>query len=215
MRIPYYQVNAFTKRTFGGNPAGVCVLESWLPDNKLQNIAAENNLAETAFFTRQANDSYHLRWFTPILEVDLCGHATLASAFVLFTELGYPGRRIRFHTRSGWLTAEQSGDIMELDFPSHVPTSCVPPEELLRGLGHKPREVLKSRNFLAVYDSPAEVAALTPDMALLARLDCLGVIVTARGEDADFVSRFFAPRAGITGRPCDRFGPFFADSVLG
>jgi PhzF family phenazine biosynthesis protein len=201
MRIPYYQVDAFTARTFGGNPAGVCVLESWLPDDILQRVAAENNLAETAFFIRQADDSYHLRWFTPVLEVDLCGHATLASAFVLFTELGYSGRSIRFHTRSGWLTAERNEDVIELDFPSRMPTPCVAPDELLRGLGHKPREVLKSRDFVAVYDSQAEVAALIPDMALLAQLDCLGIIVTARGEDADFVSRFFAPRAGIPEDP--------------
>ena len=107
MRIPYYQVDAFTPKIFGGNPAGVCPLERWLPDETLQLIAAENNLAETAFFTRQDDDSYHLRWFTPVLEVDLCGHATLASAFVLFAELGYPHRIIRFHTRSGWLTAEK------------------------------------------------------------------------------------------------------------
>jgi PhzF family phenazine biosynthesis protein len=215
MRIPYYQVNAFTARTFGGNPAGVCVLDSWLPDDILQRVAAENNFSETAFFTRQVDDSYHLRWFTPILEVDLCGHATLASAFVLFTELDYQGRCIRFHDRSGWLTAERNGEIIELDFPSHVPAPCLTPDELLRGLGHKPREVLKSRNFQAVYDSQSEVAALTPDMALLARLDCLGVIVTARGEDVDFVSRFFAPRAGIpedpvTGSAHSSLSPFWA-----
>ena len=201
MRIPYYQVDAFTARTFGGNPAGVCILEGWLPGDILQRIAAENNLPETAFLTRQADDSYHLRWFTPIVEVDLCGHATLASAFVLFTELGHAGRCLRFHTRSGWLTAERNGDIIELDFPSRVPVPCLAPDELPRGLGRKPREVLKARDFLAVYESQAEVAALTPDMALLERLDCLGVIVTAQGGDADFVSRFFAPRAGVPEDP--------------
>jgi predicted PhzF superfamily epimerase YddE/YHI9 len=218
MRTPYFQVDAFTGRTFGGNPAGVCPLENWLPDELLQRVAAENNLAETAFFTRQADDSYHLRSFTPILEVDLCGHATLASAFVLFTELAHPDRSIRFHTRSGWLAAERKGDIIELDFPSRVPKPCLPPDELLRGLGHKPREVLKSRDFLAVYDSQAEVAALTPDMALLARLECLGVIATARGEDADFVSRFFAPRAGVpedpvTGSAHSSLIPFWAERL--
>jgi PhzF family phenazine biosynthesis protein len=218
MRIPYYQVDAFTARAFGGNPAGVCVLESWLPDDILQRVAAENSFSETAFFTRQADDSFHLRWFTPILEMDLCGHATLASAFVLFTELGHAGRCIRFHTRSGWLTAERNGDIIELDFPARMPAPCAAPDELLRGLGHKSREVLKSRDFLAVYDSQAEVAALTPDMALLARLDCLGVIVTARGEDADFVSRFVAPRAGVpedpvTGSAHCSLIPFWAERL--
>jgi PhzF family phenazine biosynthesis protein len=218
MRIPYYQVDAFTARTFGGNPAGVCVLEGWLPDDVLQRIAAENNLSETAFLTRQADDSHHLRWFTPILEVDLCGHATLASAFVLFTELGHAGRCIRFHTRSGWLTVKRNGEIIELDFPCRAPAPCVAPDELLLGLGRKPREVLKSRDFLAVYESQAEVAALTPDMALLARLDCLGVIVTAQGEDADFVSRFFAPRAGVpedpvTGSSHCSLIPFWAERL--
>jgi predicted PhzF superfamily epimerase YddE/YHI9 len=214
MRIPHYQVDAFAARTFGGNPAGVCGLENWLPDDILQNIAAENNLAETAFFTRQ-EDYYRLRWFSPLMEVDLCGHATLATAFVLYSELGCTDQNIRFHTRSGWLTAARRGNIIELDFPARPPVSCSAPDELLRGLGCKPREVLKSRDFVAVYDSQAEVAALTPDMTLLAQLDCLGVMVTARGEDADFVSRFFAPRAGIpedpvTGSAHSSLIPFWA-----
>jgi predicted PhzF superfamily epimerase YddE/YHI9 len=217
MRVPYYQVDAFTARTFGGNPAGVCVLENWLPDHLLQQIAAENNLSETAFCTRQ-EDHYHLRWFTPVLEVDLCGHATLALAFVLFSERGCVARDIRFHTRSGWLAAARRGDIVELDFPSRPPKACLPPDTLLRALGGKPKEVLKSRDFVAVYESQSEVAALTPDMALLAQVDCLGVIVTARGEDADFVSRFFAPRAGIpedpvTGSAHCSLIPFWAERL--
>jgi predicted PhzF superfamily epimerase YddE/YHI9 len=215
MHIPYYQVDAFTSRTFAGNPAGVCVLENWLPDNILQCIAAENNLAETAFFTRE-DDHYHLRWFTPVLEVDLCGHATLATAFVLYSELGCPpDQALRFHTRSGWLAAMRLGNIIELDFPARPPVPCPAPEELLRGLGSKPREVLKARDFVAVYDSQAQVAALTPNMTLLAQLDCLGVVATARGEDADFVSRFFAPRAGVpedpvTGSSHSSLIPFWA-----
>ena len=213
MHIPYYQVDAFTSQTFAGNPAGVCVLENWLPDNILQCIATENNLAETAFFTRE-DDHYHLRWFTPILEVDLCGHATLATAFVLYSELGCPDQPLRFHTRSGWLAAVRHGNIIELDFPARPPVPCPAPEELLRGLGSNPREVLKARDFVAVYDSQAQVAALTPDMALLAQLDCLGVVATARGEDADFVSRFFAPR-GCSGRPRDRLVAFVTHTVLG
>jgi predicted PhzF superfamily epimerase YddE/YHI9 len=200
MRIPYYQVDAFTARTFGGNPAGVCVLEEWLSDDVLQCIAAENNLAETAFFVRQ-NDDYQLRWFTPLIEVDLCGHATLASAFVLFSELGCGGETIRFHSRSGLLGATRRSEVIELDFPSRPPIPCSPPDELLRALGREPREVLRSRDLMAVYDSPADVAALTPDMALLAELDCLGVIVTARGKDEDFVSRFFAPKVGVPEDP--------------
>ena len=200
MRIPYYVVDAFTARTFGGNPAGVCPLQNWLADDLLQRIAAENNLAETAFFVRNGED-YHLRWFTPVLEVDLCGHATLASAFILFTELNHPGPTVRFHTRSSWLAATRRAETIELDFPSRPPQPCSAPPELLRGLGLPPREVLKSRDFFAVYNSQAEVAALNPDMALLSQLDSLGVIATASGEDADFVSRFFAPKAGIPEDP--------------
>jgi predicted PhzF superfamily epimerase YddE/YHI9 len=214
MRIPYYEVHAFTGRVFGGNPAGVCPLQAWLADELLQRIAAENNLSETAFFVRQGDD-YHLRWFTPELEVDLCGHATLASAFVLFSELGYGRRGVRFHSRSGWLAASRRADMIELDFPARPPQPCPAPAELLQGLGRPPREVLKSRDFVAVYDSQAEVAALTPDMKLLAGLDCLGVIATASGEDADFVSRFFAPKAGVpedpvTGSSHSSLIPFWA-----
>jgi predicted PhzF superfamily epimerase YddE/YHI9 len=187
MRIPYYQVNAFTAAAFGGNPAGVCPLQHWLPDELLQRIASENNLSETAFFTRE-EDVFHLRWFTPVLEVDLCGHATLAPAFVLFSELGHH-------------KATRRGDLIELDFPSMPPAPCPAPDALLRGLGGRPAEVLKSRVYMAVFNSQAEVAALAPDMGLLAQLDSLGVIATARGTDADFVSRFFAPRAGIPEDP--------------
>ncbi len=200
MRIPYYRVNAFTAQAFGGNPAGVCVLQQWLPDELLQRIAAENNLSETAFFTRD-DGLLHLRWFTPTTEVDLCGHATLASAFVLFSELGYKGDTVKFQSKSGQLEASQRGELVELDFPARRPEPCPVPEDLVRALGRAPREVLRSRDYLAVYDTQAEVAALTPDMGRLARLDCLGVIVTARGKDADFVSRFFAPGAGVPEDP--------------
>src|SRR6266446_732026 len=200
MRIPYYQVDAFTAETFRGNPAGVCVLERWLPDPILQKIAAENNLSETAFFARE-RDYFHLRWFTPVIEVDLCGHATLASAFVLFSELGHPEASARFQTRGGLLSATRRGGMIELDFPSRPAVSSKAPEQLLRGLERKPREVLRSRDYLAVFDSEAEVASLAPDMGLLAELDCLGIIVTAPGKESDFVSRFFAPRAGVPEDP--------------
>jgi predicted PhzF superfamily epimerase YddE/YHI9 len=214
MKIQYYQVDAFTTRVFGGNPAGVCVLENWLPDETLQSIATENNLSETAFFTREG-DHFHLRWFTPTIEMDLCGHATLAPAHVLFSELGYSSEQIRFHTRSGWLTATRRGELIELDFPSRPPASCDASDELLRGLGRKPREVFRSRDFVAVYDSQSDVAALAPDMALLAQVDSIGIIATARGDDADFISRFFAPRAGVpedpvTGSAHSTLIPFWA-----
>jgi PhzF family phenazine biosynthesis protein len=200
MRIRYFHVDAFTSRVFGGNPAGVCPLESWLPDETLQAIAAENNLSETAFFVREGED-YRLRWFTPVMEVDLCGHATLASGFVLFTELGHAGSMVRFQTLSGGLAVERKGKLLELDFPARMPTPAEAPAELVQGLGLAPQEVLKSRDYFVVYKSHDEVAALEPDMTLLSRLDCLGVIVTAPGDDCDFVSRFFAPRAGIPEDP--------------
>lgn len=214
MRIPYYQVDAFSEKRFSGNPAGVCPLSAWPADDLLQQIAAENNLAETAFFVK-AGAAFELRWFTPVCEVDLCGHATLASAFVLYAELACAAPEIRFHTRSGELKAVRRDSMVELDFPARPPRLCPAPGELARGLGRTPREVLRARDFLAVYDSPAEVAALQPDMPLLAQLDSLGVIATAPGEDADFVSRFFAPKAGIpedpvTGSAHSTLIPFWA-----
>lgn len=201
MKIPYYEIDAFTSAVFGGNPAGVCLLEAWLPDAVLQAIAAENNLSETAFCVRVADACYDLRWFTPALEVDLCGHATLAPAHLLFTELGVVGDAISFHSRSGTLVARRAGDRVELDFPSRPPVPCALPEALVRGIGCRPAETLRARDYVAVLGSEAAVAAVAPDLAALAELDCLGIIVTAPGEKADFVSRFFAPRAGVPEDP--------------
>jgi len=186
MRVPYYQIDAFTDRMFGGNPAGVCLLQQWPSDTLLQNIAAENNLAETAFLIKK-EESYDIRWFTPTVEVDLCGHATLAPAFLLFSELGYEWEVIKFQSRSGVLNARRRGDLVELDFPSRPAAPCDCPDELLKGLGSKPKEVLRARDYMAVFESEAEVAALSPDMAYLSKLDCLGIIATANGQDADFV----------------------------
>ena len=200
MKLPYYEVSAFTTNPFGGNPAGVCPLEAWLPDAVLQGIAANNNLAETAFMVPHGND-FELRWFTPTVEMDLCGHATLAAAAVLFHELGVPGGEVRLHSRSGVLSVARDGDLLTLDFPSRPPTPGAVPEALIRGLGAAPKEVFKARDFLAVFSSEAEVRALQPDFALLKTLDCLGIIVTAPGGDCDFVSRFFAPGAGVDEDP--------------
>jgi predicted PhzF superfamily epimerase YddE/YHI9 len=174
-------------------------LKEWLADDLLQRIATENGLSETAFLTREP-DFFRLRWFTPMMEVDLCGHATLAPAFVLF-ETGYLGPILTFETRSGTLTATKRNGLVELNFPSRPGSPCPAPSLLIQALGAKPREVLKSRDYLAVFDSEAEVASLSPDIELLTQLDCLGIIVTARGENADFVSRFFAPRAGVPEDP--------------
>ncbi len=201
MNITLYQVDAFTTKPFGGNPAGVCPLDSWPDDALLQSIAMENNLSETAFFVREGN-GFHLRWFTPEFEIDLCGHATLATAFILFTELE-PGRKdVSFRTQSGTLTVTLREDgLLEMTFPSRPPRACDPPDELLRALGATPREILRARDFMVVFDSEDLVRALKPDMNLLARVDAVGVIVTAEGRNVDFVSRFFAPRAGIPEDP--------------
>ena len=200
MRIPYFQVNAFTTDTFGGNPAGVCFLESWLADERLQQVAAENGFSETAFLVPEG-PGYRLRWMTPTAEVDLCGHATLGSAHVLFSERGWPEERVVFQTLSGRLTAALRQGLIELDFPSRPPRDCLAPADLIDGLGRRPLEILKSRDYLAVFASPQEVAALRPDPVLLCRLDALGVIATAPGQDADFVSRFFAPKVGVPEDP--------------
>ena len=201
MRVPYFQVDAFTSRVFGGNPAGVCPLDAWLPDGTLRAVAAENNLSETAFFVAR-DGAFDLRWFTPTVEVDLCGHATLAAAFVLFTEFGFAGETVRFHTRVGELGASREGARIVLDFPAWPARRCEQvPALLAEALGWLPRELFKTRDFLAVFSSEQEILSLKPDPALLARLDCLGVICTAPGSDCDFVSRFFAPGAGVPEDP--------------
>jgi len=200
MRIRYYQVDAFTDHVFGGNPAGVCFLDSWLPDAMLQKIALENNLSETAFVVSRG-DEFELRWMTPTVEVDLCGHATLAPAFLIFTELAFTGAKITFHTKAGKLGASREEDRIVLDFPSWAPQPCEVPAALAEALGWIPRELYKTRDYLAVFAREDEVASLQPDMTKLAELDCLGVICTAPGNGCDFVSRFFAPRAGIPEDP--------------
>lgn len=201
MSLPYFQVDAFTSRVFGGNPAGVCPLDSWLPEATLQAIAAENNLSETAFLVGR-DGRYELRWFTPTVEVDLCGHATLASAFVVFNELGYTGERVSFQTKIGELGASRDGDRIVLDFPAWpAQRHAEVPAILADALGWLPRELHKTRDFLAVFSSEEEILSLRPEPTLLAKLDCLGVICTAPGTDSDFVSRFFAPGAGIIEDP--------------
>jgi PhzF family phenazine biosynthesis protein len=201
MRIPCYQVDAFTRTRFAGNPAAVCPLTRWLPDATLQAIAAENNLAETAFTVPEGED-FHLRWFTPAVEVDLCGHATLAAAFVLMTEQE-PGRAaVRFRSQSGPLAVRRDGDAYTLDFPARAPVPADSPAGLAAALGCAPREVLRSRDWLVVLESAAAVAAVRPDFAALTRVEA-AVIVTGPGDapGVDFVSRFFAPGLGIPEDP--------------
>jgi predicted PhzF superfamily epimerase YddE/YHI9 len=200
MELPIYQVDAFTDRLFAGNPAAVCPLPRWLKDQTMQSIAAENNLAETAFFLAEG-EGYRLRWFTPAVEVDLCGHATLASAFVISNFLA-PGRNeMHFETRSGRLTVSRGPDSYLLDFPIWGLKPAENPA-VGKAMGRNPRELLASKPYLAVYDSAAEVAALAPDLKAVAALDLDGVLATAPGENGiDYVARYFAPAAGIPEDP--------------
>lgn len=200
MKIPCYHIDAFTDQIFKGNPAAVCILENWPKDEVLQNIAAENRLSETAFVVEAIN-SFELRWFTPKLEVDLCGHGTLATAFVMFKYAGITAKEIVFQTKSGPLKVTKDKNYLVLDFPSKKPKPCEAPKLLIAGLGKKPAQVLESRDYVAVFDSEDEVAGLTPDFSILSKLDAFGVIATAPGKKCDFVSRFFAPRAGVDEDP--------------
>ncbi len=200
MKIPLYQIDAFTNKVFSGNPAAVCPLEKWLSEKQMQLIAAENNLSETAFFVKQ-KDGYALRWFTPTIEVDLCGHATLASAFVILDYLNPASHSVSFETKSGILVVRREGQLLAMDFPTRKADSCSIPEILIQALGKGPQEVLLSRDYLVVYESENIIRSLAPDMNLLSRLDTLGVIVTARGKNSDFVSRFFAPKVGVPEDP--------------
>ena len=202
MQLPIYQVDAFSDKVFGGNPAAVCPLEDWIDDKKMQSIASENNLAETAFFV-QGPESIHLRWFTPKFEIDLCGHATLAAAHVLFEQLAYSGDTLNFETRSGRLTVQRKTNLLSMDFPSRPPVAMTPPATLKQALGTDFGYVGKSRDILVEVASEQIVQNLKPDMGLIEQLNCIGVIVTANSEriDLDFVSRFFAPQAGVPEDP--------------
>jgi len=204
VRLRLFQLDAFSERVFAGNPAAVCPLERWLDEALLQAIAAENNLSETAFLVRRPppDVDWEIRWFTPAVEVDLCGHATLASAAVVLDTLE-PGREgVRFHSRSGPLDVARRGDLLELDFPARPPRRL---EEGLPGLaaalGAAPLEVWQARDVLALLEDEQQVRELRPDLARLAALPTFAVIVTAPGREADFVSRFFAPAKGVPEDP--------------
>jgi len=217
MKIKQYQIDAFACRAFEGNPAAVCPLESWLSDDLLQAIAEENNLSETAFFV-PSEKGFELRWFTPVKEVDLCGHATLAAAHVIFRILGYERRTIAFETRSGRLRVERKDNLLEMDFPSLPPRPCPFSETLVKGLGQRPIEILAADDYLALFENEAEVRSVRPDHTLLCRLDLRGVIITAPGSEVDFVSRFFAPKYGIpedpvTGSAHCELAPYWANRL--
>jgi predicted PhzF superfamily epimerase YddE/YHI9 len=217
VEIPIFQVDTFTSSVFTGNPAAVCPLDGWLPDSILQAIASENNLADTAFFVRNGK-GFHLRWFTPACEVDLCGHATLASAYVLFHELNEPGQTLRFETKSGELIVRREADRLVMDFPSRPPERIEPDPELVPALGGNPMEILAARDYLVRYSSADEVRSLTPNMEALKKIDRFAFIVTAPGYDCDFVSRFFAPAKGVpedpvTGSSHCTLIPYWADKL--
>lgn len=215
MEIPFYQVDAFTTRVFGGNPAAVCPLTEWLDDATMQNIAMENALSETAFFVREG-DTRRLRWFTPACEVDLCGHATLATAWVIMNRLEPEAELVSFETLSGTLEVTRDGDIYTLDFPARRPNRLDTTHQLSAALGIEPRELWAARDYMAVLGSEEEVRNLRPDMAELAKFDTFAVIVTAPGNEVDFVSRFFAPAQGVpedpvTGSAHCTLIPYWAD----
>lgn len=211
-----YQVDAFTQHLFSGNPAAVCPLSQWLDDSVLQNIAQENNLAETAYIV-DTNSAYEIRWFTPTTEVDLCGHATLAAAYVLFFEEGYTGDVINFISpRSGQLSVLRKGNLLTLDFPVDELVPVEVDDSLKAPFEIAPVEVYKGRSdYLLIYESEAQILALAPDLRKLSRINARGVIVSAPGTRVDFVSRFFAPQSGVdedpvTGSAHTLLTPFWA-----
>jgi PhzF family phenazine biosynthesis protein len=202
MNIPFYQVDAFTSRLFGGNPAAVCLLDAWLDRDLLQAIAAENNLSETAFLVPRAKGRYGLRWFTPTVEVDLCGHATLASAFVIFSFIDTQLSVVHFETSGGLLPVTRSGALLAMDFPARRPEPTELSPFLAQALGAAPLELLRSRDLVAVFADESVIKNMRPDFDQLRQIrDSFAVIVTAPGTTADFVSRFFAPNAGVPEDP--------------
>ncbi|MEJ2453001.1 MAG: PhzF family phenazine biosynthesis protein [Candidatus Thiodiazotropha sp.] len=214
MELTIYQVDAFATAPFEGNPAAVCPLTNWLDGALMQRIAMENNLSETAFFV-PTDSGYHIRWFTPAHEVDLCGHATLASAHVLFNHLGYEAQQIAFESRSGILRVRQSGDGLEMDFPAQPPKSCPTPEAIVDAFADTPVECLAAQDYIVVFADEASVMRAQPNMTQLKRLDLRGVAITAKSTQYDFVTRFFAPKYGIdedpvTGSAFTQLAPYWA-----
>ncbi len=219
MKLAIYQIDAFTDKIFGGNPAAVIPLTEWLSDELMQKIAAENNLAETVFFVPEG-DGYHIRWFTPELEIDLCGHATLTSAFVLYEYLGYDKPELIFYSKSGKLIVSRDGERYKMNFPARMPDRVSEyPEQLIKGLGlDEHLGVYKSRDYVIELPSEKDVLNVRPDITLLNEVDVIGIIVTAPGSDCDFVSRFFAPNCGIpedpvTGSAHSTLIPFWAEKL--
>ncbi len=218
MKLEIYQIDAFTSEVFKGNPAAVCPLDEWIDAKLMQKIALENNLAETAFFVKNA-DVYEIRWFTPTYEIDLCGHATLASAFVIFEILKDEETQVKFHShKSGALSVEKQGERLILDFPSRPVSPVEMPDGLIEAIGKQPQGIFKARDYFLVYETEQEIAEISPNFSRLLEVGGHGFIVTAKGNSADFVSRFFAPEVGVfedpvTGSAHCNLIPFWAERL--
>jgi len=200
MKLDIYQIDAFANKTLEGNPAAIIPLDEWLSDELMQAIAAENNLSETAYFV-PTNDGYHIRWFTPINEVNLCGHATIASSYVIFNLLEYKKTEIVFESKSGKLSVKRNGEWLEMNFPSQPPIKCKIPTKILEAFNEVPVECLKSEDYIVVFDNEQQVNNENPNINLLSELELRGVCITSKSDKYDFVSRFFAPKYGISEDP--------------
>lgn len=217
MELTLYQIDAFASKLFEGNPAAVCPLDEWLPDEVMLSIAEENNLSETAFFV-PTGSSFHIRWFTPEGEVDLCGHATLATAYVLFDILGYKGDRLEFDSKSGILTVTKANEWLVMDFPAQPPVPCDIPKEIIKAFDIEPVECLKSEDFIVVFECENDIEMANPAFEQLKKLDLRGVIITAKSSRYDFVARFFAPKYGIpedpvTGSAYTQLAPYWSSRI--
>ena len=217
MDLSIYQIDAFSTCVFEGNPAAVCPLDEWLPDETMQSIAEENNLSETAFFVPK-DDGFHIRWFTPASEVDLCGHATLGSAYVLYNILGYKNEAIQFDSKSGILVVTKQDDWLTLDFPKQPPVYCETPKEIVEAFNKEPIECMMSEDIIAVFENEIDIESANPDFEQLKKLDSRGVIITAKSMRYDFVARFFAPKYGIpedpvTGSAYTQLAPYWASKL--
>ncbi len=217
MELTLYQIDAFASKPFEGNPAAVCPLDEWLPDELMQSIAEENNLSETAFFIPTGN-GFHIRWFTPTSEVDLCGHATLAAAYVLFNFLGHKSDKVEFDSKSGILTVTKNDELLVMDFPAQPPVLCDIPKEIVKAFDITPVECLKSEDFIVVFEREIDIESAKPDFEQLKKLDLRGVIITAKSSHYDFVARFFAPKYGVpedpvTGSAYTQLAPYWASKI--
>jgi len=217
MKLDIYQIDAFANKPLEGNPAAIIPLDEWLSDELMQAIAAENNLSETAYFI-STSKGYHIRWFTPVQEVNLCGHATIASSYVLFNLLGYDKAEIVFESKSGELRVKQNDEWLEMDFPSQAPVKCEIPQQIVNAFNEEPVECLQSEDYIVVFENEQQVLNANPNYNHLSELKLRGVAITSRSERYDFVSRFFAPKYGInedpvTGSAFTQLTPYWSNKL--